>query len=181
MFPTTDVKANKSVSFSTKGVRRFVLHINEYTKEEIKACWYTSSEYSEMKQDIRRTVVMVQNNQPIDGREYCRRGVEIRTKEASKIRLSNKRRALYTVLNEQMRPQFDFVRHAWLLSAIYHNCTKNSKMAASMMGLADQEVAKALSREQEGVKRIERTSSTKLDRMQKRLIRLPRKMFSSAA
>jgi hypothetical protein len=68
-----------------------------------------------------------------------------------------------------------------LLSAIYQDCTNNSKMAARLMGLADQEIANALSKEQEGVKRIQRTSSNKLDQSHKSLIRLPRKLYSSAA
>jgi hypothetical protein len=181
MFPTTDAKAKKSVSFSATGLVRSVLHLTEYTKEEIEACWYTSRECSEIKQEIKRTVVMIQNNRPIDERECSRRGVEIRTNEGSKISSYNKRRALCNVLNEQMRPKFDPVRHEMLLSAIYQDCTNNSKMAARLMGLADQEIANALSKEQEGVKRIQRTSSNKLDQSQKNLIRLPRKLYSSAA
>jgi len=104
-----DIKPNrklplaKSVKFADKNEVFPIQHLDEMTDEEIFEIWYTSREYSEIKQAYQLTIFMMESGETISGDEHTSRGLEYRTQEGAWARYENKRDAYNAVLDEQDR------------------------------------------------------------------------------
>jgi hypothetical protein len=104
-----DIKSNgklplaKSVRFSEKNEIFPMQHLDEMSDEDIFAIWYTSKEYSDIKQAYQATIFMMESGETITGDEHTTRGLEYRTQEGAWARYENKRDAYNAVLDEQDR------------------------------------------------------------------------------
>jgi len=104
-----DIKPNrklplaKSVKFADKNEVFPIQHLDEMTDEDIFEIWYTSQEYSEIKQAYQLTIFMMESGETISGDEHTSRGLEYRTQEGAWARYENKRDAYNAVLDEQDR------------------------------------------------------------------------------
>lgn len=82
---------------------RRALHLNDYTAEELRICWFSDAELEQCKDDVLRTVELVSSDAQDckDNEEYCLRGTEHRTREGHMKRQRNKKVARAAVMREQ--------------------------------------------------------------------------------
>lgn len=90
----------KKVTFSESCKLRDGLHRNDYTVDEISACWYSRDEASEITRKCVRLL-----SKFIEGKaeNYCIRGLEQMTPEAARQRENTREDAYVAVLGEQQR------------------------------------------------------------------------------
>ena len=93
----------KGVKFAEKNEICPIQHLDDMSDEEVFAIWYTSKEYSEIKQAYQVTIFMMESGETITGDEHTSRGLEYRTQEGAWARYENKRDAYNAVLDEQDR------------------------------------------------------------------------------
>jgi hypothetical protein len=96
----------KKVVFSNKSRMKLALHLSDYTPEEIKATWFSKTDFENIKADIRVTLSMPHAgtlDEDTNSIGHCCHGLECRTKEATRKRMLNKARTRNAVLDEQAR------------------------------------------------------------------------------
>jgi hypothetical protein len=151
---TTDVKtaslapkaSRSSVSFHPNVTVQPILHIFNYTKEEVESCWYKRNDMIKIKKHIGRTLHKMADCQPLDDKKYCARGLESGTKKGSKLKFLNRKRAIGAVLVVcRAQKEEGRILDEHMLAMVYKKCSRQCKMAAHLTGLADQDVAQALS------------------------------------
>lgn len=101
--PNRKLPLAKSVRFTDKNEIFPIQHLDDMTDEEVFAIWYTSKEYSEIKQAYQVTIFMMESGETITGDDHTSRGLEYRTQEGAWARYENKRDAYNAVLDEQDR------------------------------------------------------------------------------
>jgi hypothetical protein len=143
--------SRSSVYFYPNVTVKPTLHICNYTKEEVESCWHKGNDIIKIKINIGRTLRKMADCQPLDGKKHCTRGLESGTKDGSEQKCLNRKRAIGAVLilcraqKEEGRRILD--EH--MLAAVYKKFSHQCKMAAHLAGLADQDVAQALSGSQD--------------------------------
>jgi hypothetical protein len=105
---TPSKKDSKSVAFAQLANMRPALHINNYTEEEHRACYYSRAEFRVIKEEIKRTALAIEWEQRIGGEaeRLAARDSIIETtftSEASQVRRQRQERALTAVLKEQKK------------------------------------------------------------------------------
>jgi hypothetical protein len=134
-------KATRAISFSPDVRVKKTLHLNNYSNDEIDACWYNEAETKAIREQARRTVEQMQAEADLDGPKYCTRGLEILTAEGRRQRMENRFQAWDAVLNEQERQVEEGI---WeddeATAARYGDCCYASMVTASMQGVSDQRV-----------------------------------------
>ena len=93
----------KGVRWTEKNEVFPIQHLDDMSDEEVFSIWYTSKEYSEIKQSYQVTIFMMESGETITGDEHTSRGLEYRTQEGAWARYENKRDAYNAVLDEQDR------------------------------------------------------------------------------
>jgi len=92
----------KSVRFSEDAHELFLIpHLDEFTEEEMISIWYEPNDYSNMKNEYKDTVFLIECGKGLDEVEHTARGLEYRTQEGAWARYENKRDAYNAVLDEQ--------------------------------------------------------------------------------
>ena len=94
-------KVKKSVSFDSNAYMYRVLHINEYSKEEVLSSWYTTKEFKEIKNHIRDTILKMDLGVPLDEDKECSQGLETYTMKGSARKLQHRQAAAFAVFDEQ--------------------------------------------------------------------------------
>ena len=51
----------KSITFNSRVSVRRTIHIANYSEAEISACWFSPREYSEMRNHVRETILLVED------------------------------------------------------------------------------------------------------------------------
>jgi hypothetical protein len=157
----------------------------DYTKDEFEACWYSRSkeEFEHMKRDVECTVDMIERGCVIDNREYCERGLESKTKEGSRLRHQQRKKAIATVLGKQLSQQQKGKRNEHRIAAAYQDCSYQCKLSAYITGVSDQMTVQPLSRIRDGFKHDvgESEPTGNLSRMLERHRLRIRRLFSHAA
>lgn len=100
-----------SVVFDERVRIRKTIHVNDFSDDEIDACWYSDSEFSEMKREVRFVVDLIEqgllltmnNNEDYCGnsQEYCSRGSECHVPDELRRRRKLKGAACAAILAEQ--------------------------------------------------------------------------------
>jgi hypothetical protein len=138
------LKAEKSVSFRPYVFGKSHLHIGNYTDEEIRDCWFNQEEMKYIKQELRRTISMIDKNLKLDEKKYCIRGTEGSTKRRKQSRLLNRMDAVDAVFNEQ---DIQYKWGVWddcKVATLYSEASHTSKMEAKMLGASDAKIALTL-------------------------------------
>jgi hypothetical protein len=186
---TTDVKtaslapkaSRSSVSFHPNVTVQPILHIFNYTKEEVESCWYKGNDMIKIKKHIGRTLHKMADCQPLDDNKYCARGLESGTKEGSERKFLNRKRAIGAVLVVcRAQKEEGCILDEHMLATVYKQCSRQCKMAAHLAGLADQDVAQALSGSDSGSEDSCGRSGSKA-RIHTTRARLPIRAVTSAA
>ena len=133
----------QSVSFKPNVVVYPTKHINDYTEEEIRICWYNEQEERVITSDCMSIIkAMVKDEeQSISSTSDCIRGLEYRTPEGQKRRMSNKFCAMDAVLDEHEMQWQDNKNDVDELRKIYSTYSAPSHDAAHLIGLEDERQA----------------------------------------
>ena len=129
--------ARRTVTFSPEVRVKRTTHLNNYSREEIKACWYRKKELKKIKDEMYETIDLVQQGQYLDPERYCTRGIEFFTPEGASLRMKNKVLAWSAVFHEQEAQDEDDVYDEELIAMLYREETHRCQVAAAMMGTAD--------------------------------------------
>ena len=116
-----------------------VLHINEFTDEEVEASYYHKAEFKAVKAELKETVKMVESGLlPKDTPKFTRRGTEFRTPDGARSRLRNKQIAWNAVFEEQEAQWDEGVFDPEVLASIYEAAAKHCQYTAHNLALQDQ-------------------------------------------
>jgi hypothetical protein len=100
-------KSNKKVSFNRRVTYSQIIHLNNYTTEEIKACWFDGEEFHVMKTDARIAAARLVETGSIaagsnnDDNMQCGRGLESYVRSTRMLKRGNRMVARWEVLEEQ--------------------------------------------------------------------------------
>ena len=129
------------VSFAPAVIVRNVQHLNDISKEEIEATWYTPDEFKMMKRDVHVTVKMMSRNERL-GIDQCIRGLEHKTKEGRARRMMNQIESMSAVLDEQDYQSSNGISYDdERIARVYKSYTIHCAASAHFHGLSDQRVA----------------------------------------
>ncbi len=138
---TRTPKAERSVSFCPHVVVQPVLvHLDDYTNAEFEACWFGEQESSQIIQEIRQTVNLIERNILLDNdNRYCSRGLETFTTKGTIQKNQIRAKARDAVLDQQdlLRWQADSMIDEQKIADIYRGNTQESRMAARIKGVSD--------------------------------------------
>ena len=152
---TTTTTGALKVSFATgKAIvssTNYTLRLDEFTKEELLAYWYSSEQFQSMRKERKRLVRAFENNKGVPPKEYandCFRGLEAKTKAGMAKRQFNIMDSMNAVLDEQDRHDdlgcsshhrgtaFDPVVQ---IASLYRRYTQSCQVAAEKVGLEDEQ------------------------------------------
>lgn len=130
----------KSVSFKST-VRVYpCLHINDYTTEEVTACFLSRKEMSSIKNDLRATLQLICDTLPFteeEGSEICSRGLEPMLPQGA-MRRHRRREAVSAVLKEQQAQRDNKEYDTDLIADAYTEFTCISERIARKMAKEDE-------------------------------------------
>jgi hypothetical protein len=130
-------KPKKSVSFSESARMKKHIHINNFTQEEIDACWFPEAERSQSRQEIDYTIELMTRGEDIDASKYCTRGLECRTPQGAATKNQNKVDAWDTVMDEQDRQFSIGIIDIDSLSMAYIQSSRSCQVSAAAMASLD--------------------------------------------
>jgi hypothetical protein len=118
---------------------RSVLHINDFTDEEVQAAWFRAHEFECIRADIRLAVALIERGDlPQDTLQYTKRGLEYRTEVGAQLREDNKTAARDAVLDEQEDQWNAGIFDSETLSRIYISRSCHCQVEARKQGLQDE-------------------------------------------
>jgi hypothetical protein len=126
----------KSLTFAPQIRIRSIIHIDEFTDEEVSACYYHKEEMHRVRLEVKATVQMFQVGElEKDTPHFTKRGTEYRTPDAVKRRNRNKQMAADAVFDEQEDQWDGGVLDSELLAIIYQAASSHCQVAAHNMAL----------------------------------------------
>mmetsp|Transcript_4318 Transcript_4318/g.4761 ORF Transcript_4318/g.4761 Transcript_4318/m.4761 type:complete len:270 (+) Transcript_4318:147-956(+) len=135
-----ETKKSKSVRFFPHVTVREVLHVNEYTDEEVYLSWYRRSDFQKMKQSFILIIQKLENGcWPGDTLHETARGLEHRTREGSQRRKLRKLKGLMAVLDEQERQWMERTKDVEKISRSYMRFTVTAIHAARVIAQKDRQ------------------------------------------
>lgn len=97
-----NVPSRHSVHFEERVRVRKTIHLNEFSDDEIDACWYSDQEFNSMRAEVRFAADLIdQGLLETDNTNYCRRGAEEHAPLQSRLRRKIKHALRAAVLEEQ--------------------------------------------------------------------------------
>jgi len=100
--PTRPRLVRKRVSFCPVALVRHTLHINDYSLEEVKACWYDATDSKRIKHDVLHAAKLLSKGLlEQDTNDYCRRGLEGCLKSYASARVKTRMAVQNVVFDEQ--------------------------------------------------------------------------------
>ncbi len=141
-FASSNGQQRQSVSFKSTVNVYVVLHLNNYTKEEVKACWFSDSEMNEIRADIKLTLQKMRvPTSPIsvisEENGICSFGLESFSKDGSRrkqMRRSTGKNAVFDIQDRQFEKRGS-IYNAKAIADAYAECTTVSKDIARVMGV----------------------------------------------
>jgi hypothetical protein len=134
----------RSITFYPLATVHTVLHINDYSEEEIASARYDKDELATMKMtDVINTLSMMKRGMKIheEGRWYCRRGLESLTREGSTRRRANMTNAWNAVLDEQDLQWGKDICDPQAIADAYYGVSRDCHDAAVMKATQYQDTA----------------------------------------
>lgn len=141
--PTPKKIQYRRVQFKETVAVRPIVHIDNMSKEDISATWFSKNDFDIIKRSFASTVRMLTYGELSgDDDEHCARGLEFRTRNGALERRENKWNALNATLDEQDRQRELGISNDQLLSQIYITENKHCRIAALNLGQCDAEQAR---------------------------------------
>ena len=134
----------KSVSFQKSVSYRRTISLNEYTKEEIDACWISKDEFKTINADIDVAVDLLLtgnlNKEDAEERHHCRRGLEYQTPKGELRRNRLQMATREVVLGEQdiQFDQYGCIIEPFLIAVACQSITKSAIEKARSVALRDE-------------------------------------------
>lgn len=142
-------RIRKRVTFKPSVNVRPILHVNDYTEDEIKSVWFCRSDFDAMKKGFARTVKLISHNvYRGDDDDHCARGLEYRVRAGALKRRENKLNGLEAVLEEQESQAQLGINDDESISRAFVRENLHCRLAALQVGIRDEEVAIAIHNEQ---------------------------------
>jgi uncharacterized protein YkuJ len=139
--------APRSVSFSTDVEMKPILHKNDYTKVEMKACFHDKTDLLKIHRVAQSTVYLMEKEifPKDDNYSYCIRGLEDMTYKGKQEKLRIRLAALTAVIDEQESFRREGVRICEpRVAEAYENYAVKSRREAHMIGVFDAQKCGAL-------------------------------------
>ena len=121
-------------------------HLNDFSKSEVRATWYSSQEIYGIKADCMETIRMMlegpasrQEHAKKNNETFCPRGLEHRTPAGSKLRQQHKYAVWDAVLEAQDQQWEQHCFDVVALAQASLSCTYHCAKAARMSGLRDEQ------------------------------------------
>jgi hypothetical protein len=136
----------RSVSFSPSVAFRNIIHISDYTNEEIAACWYDDVDLELFKvDDIQTTLWLMANGylDVINDERICARGLESCTQTGKASKRQRREAAIDVVMDELELQMDEGITDPEMIAFAYFEKTRLSKALARVMGLSDQEAVRS--------------------------------------
>ena len=129
-------RKRKQVTFSPHVRAKGILHVDDYTDEELVSTWYGPEDMEQIKKDIRQTLAKMESGEleQDEDKHFCRRGLESRTKDGASMKKHIRRTARNAVLDGQDWHGMD---NEQLISEEYMDLTLVSKLDAARRGFDD--------------------------------------------
>ena len=164
-------REKKCVSFHPDCTVMNTLHLNDYTDQEMRDCWYSCMEFRHIRKEARTTVKYLLSGGDDESvasssslsfsssscssssssstvrneeEEHCARGLEYCSPQLRELRIQVKIVAREAVLDEQEYQLLVGVADPERLSQVYKDQTAESKHAAALLGKSDEYVARQL-------------------------------------
>ena len=135
-------RSRPTVSFSKRVRVKKVRSHKHYSTEEKQLTWYSVEEYAEIKLLCIETLkLMMKDSSFTDNEDHCTRGLEVRTRDANKIRKDTKLQATRVVLEEQ---ELQFEEGVNMPERIREKCRETtliSQSAAQFLAMKDRKDA----------------------------------------
>lgn len=139
---TPELREPKSIRFNETANCRHILHINDYTDEEIIACWHQRCEHKEIKKDVKFAVSLYEDGSlEEDTEDYCVRGLELHIPEIALRRSLIKQACLEATFSEQGLQWDENVDDPECLAVISQEYSALSQDLAKALAIQDQEDA----------------------------------------
>jgi hypothetical protein len=134
------MKTKRMLKFSADVTCRTALHINDFTCEEIEACWYNGDDVELSRNEAQSIICLMEKGETLVKEDKgCTRGLEPFTSSGSHCKQVNRDFARSTVLGEQDRQCNQGLRDENELSRLYSICTFTCQAMAGMAGHDDAE------------------------------------------
>ena len=137
MSPSTS-NPKKSVSFASYSEQYYVLHINDYTQDEIDATWYTHEELKQVKARVRNTLKKVRHGIPLLPKDDCFMGLESYTPHGLEMKHQQRFNSISVVLDEQETQKSSEMKTEdsdEIIADLYYEITYTSQMVAHGRGI----------------------------------------------
>ena len=136
-------KQNKAVSFATHVRVKDSLHLNDYSEEERKNCWYNGLDIAMIKKNARSIVEVMESADGLkpEDENFCFRGLECQTRARLEEREQIRRQAYDAVFLEQRRQRQEGVTNIQTISTAYSAWSRFSAITARLSGLSDKRYA----------------------------------------
>ena len=120
-----------------------ILHITEYTADEIAECWYTRADYFDIREDMKEELTYFYsavNDSTVSAAEaddYCHRGLERRTALAKTLRQTTRAQAIRAVVSEVQYQQHHGYTNSQMLADVYREYSGPAADLARSLGEQD--------------------------------------------
>ena len=115
---------------------------DDYSEEELRACFYNKAEYSEMVVDTMLTAAFLCIDEDLPETDtICRRGVDDATLESTQERRDRRQQAKWAVLYGQQLQRLQGDRDPYSLATAYKSVSRESSVLARFQGMRDQQDA----------------------------------------
>lgn len=139
---STNTEKN-SVRFHNDVKVKRILHVMNYTDDEIEACWYSREEYMKIQKGVSMTLDLMKllnannaNKNKVTSLSFCTRGLEDLSSEERRSKRIRRHNAVWAVLHEQDR-QDDDGGDGLKIRELYRNYSRVSENNAHSIGLID--------------------------------------------
>ena len=132
---TNGNKKIKSVSFNSNARMYTILHLRNYTNEEISSSWYCSKELKRIKKEAKETLSKMENGIPLDEYKESSQGLESFTLKGSARKFHYRQLAAFAVFDEQEFQEMDFHCDAQRIADEYLKHTYASHIVARARGV----------------------------------------------
>lgn len=160
-----------TVTFCPTARVRRTISLDDFTEDEIRACWYSEVEIFNSRAEIQQTIALVSRNIELDDVHHCRRGLETATGNTKKVKMQRRRTAVDIVLSYQEAAEEDVVEEEYYKEKAaqeYSSYCKSSHIMAFMVGIADANEVRMYS--SENLQRTNCTFSNRKEQMTGRAV-----------
>jgi hypothetical protein len=128
----------KRVRFLDTVLLREIIHINDFTLQELQNSWYTSTECKEMKNQANLAVALLRLGKCSgDSSQCCQRGLEYRIGKNALRRNKIRLLGMLAVLTEQTEQDMINISDPIAIAQAYCSFSKKSSEIAYRIGLRD--------------------------------------------